>query len=149
MLIRLAIVRFCLINVQTLCERLRCCRKVKVKATTPIFGVDKAKHFNRLDIGEPVDSEPDVINNLQFMLKPLRGYVYNCDVTLNNKTIAGRFVMKLAQRQEHQEILREYKMSLKLEEKGFKGIVEVYGLFWCDAPCPGMGGMGLLMSHGD
>jgi len=120
-----------------------------VAATIPIFGVDKVQHFNRFDTDEPVDSEPGVPNNLRLMLKPLSGCVYNCNVTLNSKPIAGRFVMKLAQRQEHHEILlREYKMYLKLKEKGFKGIVEVYGLFWCDAPRSGMGRMGLLMSHG-
>lgn len=120
-----------------------------MEATIPIFG-NKVQHFNRLiQIGEPVDSEPDVPNNLRLTLEPLSGYVYNCNVTLNSAIIADRFVMKLAQRQEQHEILlREYKMYLKLKERGFKGIVEVYGLFWCDAPCPGMGRMGLLMSHG-
>ncbi|EDR08270.1 uncharacterized protein LACBIDRAFT_327363 [Laccaria bicolor S238N-H82] len=142
----------CLIAQQhaTLCERLKCCHKAEVKAMIPIFGVAKVQRFKRFDTGEPVDSEPDISNNLQLMLlKPLGSHVYNCEVTLGGQLIAGWFVVKLAQRQEHHEILlKEYKTYLKLEEEGFKGIVEVYGLFWCDAPCPGMGRMALLMSYG-
>lgn len=120
-----------------------------MKATIPVFGVANVQHFKRFNTCKPVDSEPDGSNNLQLMLKPLHGYVYDCKVTLNSNKPVGQFVMKLAQRREHHELLlREYEMYLKLKEEGFKGIVEVYGLFWCDAPCPGMGRMGLLMSYG-
>ncbi|EDR08325.1 uncharacterized protein LACBIDRAFT_327453 [Laccaria bicolor S238N-H82] len=132
-------------------ETLRRCRTMKVYAKeVPIFGAKQFQHFYRhhdVALGEELEAEHDPPKNLCLHLKELlAGAVYTCVVCLDDRTSDDRFVIKLVQEEGCEALLQEYKTYLALKAAKFEGIVEVHGVFQCDAQ--GMPVMGLVMSYG-